>query len=38
MLPYPLTSFEIHKYYQEKPKLNGVYSENNFLKKRTKHT
>ena len=25
MLPHPLTNFEIQKYYQEEPKLNGVY-------------
>ena len=32
MLPRPLTSFEIQKYYQNEPKLNGFYSRNNFLK------
>ena len=29
MLPHPLTNFEIQKYYQNKPKFNGVYSRNN---------
>ena len=29
MLPQPLTNFEIQKYYQNKPKCNGVYSRNN---------
>ena len=26
MPPHPLTNFEIQKYYQNKPKFNGVYS------------
>ena len=26
MSPHPLTNFEIQKYYQNQPKLNGVYS------------
>ena len=26
MSPHPLTNFEIQKYYQNEPKLNGVYS------------
>ena len=30
MLPYPLTNFEIQKYYHNKPKFNGVYSRNNW--------
>ena len=29
MPPHPLTNFEIEKYYQNEPKLNGVYSRNN---------
>ena len=29
MLPYPLTNFEIQKYYQNKSKFNGVYLRNN---------
>ena len=29
---HPLTNFEIQKYYQNEPKLNGVYSRNNLLK------
>ena len=32
MLPHPLTNFEIQKYYQIKPKFNGVYSRNNLTK------
>ena len=32
MLPCPLTNFEIQKYYQNKPKLNGAYSKNNLPK------
>ena len=27
--PHPLTNFEIHMYYQNKPKFNGVYSRDN---------
>ena len=29
---YPLTNFEIQKYYQNEPKCNGVYSRNNLSK------
>ena len=29
---YPLTNFEIQKYYQNVPKFNGVYWRNNFTK------
>ena len=29
---HPLTSFEIQKYYQNKPKCNGVYSRTNLPK------
>ena len=29
MLPHPFTNFKIQKYYQNKPKFNGVYSRNN---------
>ena len=32
MLPHPLKNFEIQKYYQNKPKFNGVYSKNNLPK------
>ena len=32
MPPHPLTNFEIRKCYQNEPKLNGVYSEDNLLK------
>ena len=34
MLPNLLTSFEIHKFYENKPKFNGVYSRNNLSKKK----
>ena len=33
MLPYPLTNFEIQKYYQNEPKFTGVFSRNNLPKK-----
>ena len=29
---YPSTNFEIQKYYQNKPKFNGVYSRKNLPK------
>ena len=32
MPPHPLTNFEIQKYYQNKPKFNGVYLRNNLPK------
>ena len=32
MAPHDLTNFEIQKYYQNKPKFNGVYSRNNLPK------
>ena len=32
MPPNPLTNFEIQKYYQNEPKLNGVYLRNNLPK------
>ena len=32
MLPYPLTYFEIQKYYQNDPGFNGVYSRDNLPK------
>ena len=32
MPPHSLTNFEIQKYYQNKPKFNGVYSRNNLPK------
>ena len=28
MLPHPSTHFEIQRYYQNEPKLNGVFSRN----------
>ena len=36
MSPYPLTNFEMQKYYQSKPKFNGVYSRNSLLKIKVK--
>ena len=27
--PYPLTNFEIQKYYKNEPRFNGVFSRNN---------
>ena len=32
MPPHPLTNFEIQNIYENKPKLNGVYSRNNLPK------
>ena len=32
MSSHPLSNFEIQKYYQTEPKLNGVYSRNNLFK------
>ena len=32
MPPHPLTNFEIQKYYQNKPRFNGVYSRDNLSK------
>ena len=32
MPPHILTNFEVQKYYQNKPKFNGVYSKNNLPK------
>ena len=32
MLPHPLTTFEIQKYYQNEPKFNGIYSINDLPK------
>ena len=32
MPPHSLTKFEIQKYYQNKPKFNGVYSKTNLPK------
>ena len=29
MPPYPLTNFEIQKYYQNEPRFNAVFSRNN---------
>ena len=33
MPPHILTNFEIQRYYQNKPRFNGVYSRNNLTKK-----
>ena len=32
MPPYPLTNFEIQKYYKNGPRFNGVYSRDNLSK------
>ena len=32
MAPNPLTNFEIQKYYQNKLKINGIYSRNDLPK------
>ena len=32
MLPHPLSYFEIQKYYQNKPRFNGVYSRDSLQK------
>ena len=32
MLLHSLTNFEIQRYYQNKPRFNGVYSRNNLPK------
>ena len=32
MLPHPLRDFEIQKFYQDKPKFNGVYSRHSLPK------
>ena len=32
MPPYPLTNFETQKYYQNKPRFNGVYSRGNLTR------
>ena len=31
--PYPLTNFEIQKYYQTEPRVSGVYYRDNLLNK-----
>ena len=33
ILPYPLTNFEIQKYYQNEPRFNGGYSRDNLPSK-----
>ena len=33
MLPHPLASFKIQKYYQNEPRFNGVYSRDNLPNK-----
>ena len=33
MPPYPLTNFEIQKYYQNEPRFYGAFSRNNLPKK-----
>ena len=32
ILPHPLTYFEIQKYYNNEPRFNGVFSQNNLPK------
>ena len=32
MLPYPLTNFEIQKYYKNEPRFNGIYFRENLQK------
>ena len=32
ILPYPLTNFEVQKYYQNEPRFNGVFSRDNLPK------
>ena len=32
MPPHPLTNFEIQKYYQNKPKFDGIFYRNNISK------
>ena len=32
MPPHPLTNFEVQKYYENKPKFNGVFSRVNLPK------
>ena len=34
MPPHPLTNFEIEKFYQNRPRFNGVYSRDNLQRKR----
>ena len=34
--PHPLTNFGIQKYYENEPRLNGVFSGNNLPKKKIK--
>ena len=33
MVPYPLTSFEIQKHYENEPRFNGVFSTDNLPEK-----
>ena len=33
MPPHPLTNFEIHKYYENEPRFNGLFSRNNIHQK-----
>ena len=33
MMPYPLTNFEIQKYYENESKFNSVYSRDNLPNK-----
>ena len=33
MPPYPLINFEIQKHYKNQPRINGIFSRKNLLKK-----
>ena len=34
MVSHPLTNFEIQKYYQNEPRFNGIYSRDDWPKKK----
>ena len=36
MVSHPLTNFEIQKYYQNEPRFNGIYSRDDWPKKKKK--
>ena len=37
MMPHPLISFEIQKFYQDEPRFNGIYSKSDFAKRQDGH-
>ena len=37
MPPYPLTNFEIQKYYKNKPKFDAVHSRNHLSKRKDRY-